>query len=109
MHCKKKTVHIVSNDPNNLQQWNQNNDTSFSDNKNIKSMKNAFWNKSGLDHLKKRQISTQISTSSARKHENIKKMKVTHFTPCDKKHYIAKSLQKNQKNEIVIWSQVFVL
>ena len=72
-------------------------------------MKNAFWNKSGLDHLKKRQISTQISTSSARKHENIKKMKVTHFTPCDKKHYIAKSLQKNQKNEIVIWSQVFVL
>ena len=86
-----------------------NNNTSFSDNKNIKSMKNAFWNKSGLDRLKKRQISTQISTSSARKHENIKKMKVTHFTPCDKKHYIAKSLQKNQKNEIVIWSQVFVL
>ena len=86
-----------------------NNNTSFSDNKNIKSMKNAFWNKSGLDRLKKWQISTQISTSSARKHGNMKKMKVTHFTPCDKKHYIAKSLQKNQKNEIVIWSQVFVL
>ena len=86
-----------------------NNNTSFSDNKNIKSMKNAFWNKSGLDRLKKRQISTQILTSSARKHENMKKIKVTHFTPCDKKHYIAKSLQKNQKNEIVIWSQVFVL
>ena len=73
-----------------------NNNTSFSDNKNIKSMKNAFWNKSGLDRLKKRQISTQISTSSARKHENIKKWRWP-ISPLVTKNTILRKVYKKIK------------
>ena len=50
----------------------------------------------------KSRLKFRLRVQENMKTENIKKMKVTHFTPCDKKHYIAKSLQKNQKNEIVI-------